>query len=74
MEDVFLLQYASVFVFLVIQLGLEKGAVIPQLVVLTPVLLCLLKRATSTGISLKSKTKEQGGRNQGANLEGAATP
>lgn len=49
--DAPLLQYASMLLSLVVQLGLEKGEVVPQLVVLRPVLLCLLKRTTSTHIT-----------------------
>lgn len=47
------------FFSLVVKLGLEEGEVIPQLVVLRPVLLRLLKRTTSAHISPKSVRGER---------------
>lgn len=42
-----LFQHAGVLFSLVLQLGPEEGAVVAQLVVLGPVLLCLLKMKSS---------------------------
>lgn len=41
--DLPLLQHTSVLFSLMVKLGLEKSVLVPQLVVLRPVLLCLLE-------------------------------